>query len=283
MYALMGRSRARLPTAMSRVSKRLTWCSSKDSLLPASQPRPWTTLTRRSCCCQTTMSLLATLRPFRTGVALLPSSATAEQIIAAIDAAAAGLLVLHADYAGSLTATPTEDPLTPREREVLHMLAAGMGNKEIATRLGISDHTAKFHVSQILSKFPAASRAEAVSIAMRRGSCPALEIRRWGRLMQWWAWPRSKKGWEAPAVRPIHRGLGHNASSAFTAGASQPLFATERQPPAAIRQPPVIAACRQPPAAIQPPAASRQPPAAPPAASRQRASRTRRIRRFSRE
>ena len=58
------------------------------------------------------------------------------------------------------------------EREVLHMLAAGLGNKEIATRLGISDHTAKFHVSQILSKLPATSRAEAVSIAMRRGLVP---------------------------------------------------------------------------------------------------------------
>jgi DNA-binding NarL/FixJ family response regulator len=52
------------------------------------------------------------------------------------------------------------------------MLAAGLGNKEIAARLHISDHTAKFHVSQILAKLTAASRAEAVSIAMRRGLVP---------------------------------------------------------------------------------------------------------------
>jgi DNA-binding NarL/FixJ family response regulator len=116
--------------------------------------------------------LLGTLRPFRTGFALLPTAATGEQIIAAIEGAAAGLVVLHADHAGSLTAAPADDPLTPREREVLQMLATGLGNKEIAARLHISDHTAKFHVSQILAKLTAASRAEAVSIAMRRGLVP---------------------------------------------------------------------------------------------------------------
>jgi DNA-binding NarL/FixJ family response regulator len=116
--------------------------------------------------------LLAALRPLRTGIALLPTTATAEQIIAAVEAVAAGLLVLHADHAGALSARPADDPLTPREREVLHMLAAGLGNKEIATRLRISDHTAKFHVSQILAKLDAVSRAEAVSIAMRRGLVP---------------------------------------------------------------------------------------------------------------
>lgn len=76
------------------------------------------------------------------------------------------------ELSGSLQPRPAADPLTPREREVLHMLAAGLGNKEIAARLGISDHTAKFHVSQILSKLDAVSRAEAVSIAMRRGLVP---------------------------------------------------------------------------------------------------------------
>jgi DNA-binding NarL/FixJ family response regulator len=116
--------------------------------------------------------LLGTLRPFRTGIALLPTTASAEQIVAAVEGAVAGLVVLHADHAGSLTAVPADDPLTPREREVLHMLAAGLGNKEIAARLHISDHTAKFHVSQILAKLTAASRAEAVSIAMRRGLVP---------------------------------------------------------------------------------------------------------------
>ena len=116
--------------------------------------------------------LLATLRPLRGGLALLPTSASAEQVIAAIEATAAGLAVVHPDHAASLAARPSDDPLTPREREVLHLLAAGLGNKEIAGRLAISDHTAKFHVSQILAKLNAASRAEAVSIAMRRGIVP---------------------------------------------------------------------------------------------------------------
>jgi two-component system, NarL family, nitrate/nitrite response regulator NarL len=116
--------------------------------------------------------LLAGVRPLRGGLALLPTSASPDQLIAAIEATAAGLAVVHPDHAGSLAARPSDDPLTPREREVLHLLAAGLGNKEIANRLVISDHTAKFHVSQILAKLNAASRAEAVSIAMRRGLVP---------------------------------------------------------------------------------------------------------------
>ena len=116
--------------------------------------------------------LLASIRPLRGGLALLPTSASAEQVMAAIEATAVGLAVVHPDHAGSLSARPSDDPLTPREREVLHLLAAGLGNKEIAGRLSISDHTAKFHVSQILAKLNAVSRAEAVSIAMRRGLVP---------------------------------------------------------------------------------------------------------------
>jgi DNA-binding NarL/FixJ family response regulator len=116
--------------------------------------------------------LLASVRPLRGGLALLPTSASADQVVAAIEATAAGLAVVHPDHAGSLSSRPSDDPLTPREREVLHLLAAGLGNKEIAGRLAISDHTAKFHVSQILAKLNAVSRAEAVSIAMRRGLVP---------------------------------------------------------------------------------------------------------------
>jgi two-component system, NarL family, nitrate/nitrite response regulator NarL len=107
----------------------------------------------------------------RAGLALLPTRATPEQIVAAIGAVAQGLFVLHADVAAPLTAR-ADHSLTPREREVLQMLAAGLGNKAIGLRLGISEHTAKFHVAQILAKLDAASRAEAVSIAMRRGLVP---------------------------------------------------------------------------------------------------------------
>jgi DNA-binding NarL/FixJ family response regulator len=61
------------------------------------------------------------------------------------------------------------EPLTRREREVLQMLASGLGNKLIAARLVISEHTVKFHVASILGKLGAGSRTEAVSIGIRRG------------------------------------------------------------------------------------------------------------------
>jgi DNA-binding NarL/FixJ family response regulator len=64
---------------------------------------------------------------------------------------------------------PLIDELTEREVEVLHLLAQGMPNKEIATRLVISERTAKFHVSSIMSKLGATNRTEAVSLAAQRG------------------------------------------------------------------------------------------------------------------
>ena len=124
------------------------------------------------------VDIAAWLREPRSGLGLLPTRATAEEVIAAIEAASAGLFVAHADLIredqtpahGGVEGLP--ESLTPREVEVLHALAAGLGNKAIARELGISDHTAKFHVSQILAKLGAGSRAEAVSIAMRRGLLP---------------------------------------------------------------------------------------------------------------
>jgi DNA-binding CsgD family transcriptional regulator len=61
------------------------------------------------------------------------------------------------------------EALTPREREVLELLAGGLSNKEIAARLGISEHTAKFHVASVLAKLGAANRADAVRRGVRRG------------------------------------------------------------------------------------------------------------------
>jgi two-component system nitrate/nitrite response regulator NarL len=62
-----------------------------------------------------------------------------------------------------------EPGLTPREMEVLGLLADGLANKEIAARLGISAHTAKFHVESLLRKLDAANRAEAVREGISRG------------------------------------------------------------------------------------------------------------------
>lgn len=62
-----------------------------------------------------------------------------------------------------------QDPLTPRESEALQLLAQGLSNKEIAQRLKISEHTAKFHVNAILGKLGVQSRTEAVVRAARLG------------------------------------------------------------------------------------------------------------------
>jgi DNA-binding CsgD family transcriptional regulator len=59
--------------------------------------------------------------------------------------------------------------LTPREIEVLGMLAEGLGNKSVARRLSISEHTVKFHVSSIFTKLNAKSRTEAVTLGARLG------------------------------------------------------------------------------------------------------------------
>src|SRR5438105_4205053 len=62
-----------------------------------------------------------------------------------------------------------EEPLTPREVQVLELLAQGLPNKAIAARLDISDQTVKFHVSSISGKLGAANRTAAVRRAVRRG------------------------------------------------------------------------------------------------------------------
>jgi DNA-binding NarL/FixJ family response regulator len=64
---------------------------------------------------------------------------------------------------------PAPEPLTTRELEVLSVLADGLSNKAIATRLGISDETVKFHLSAIFGKLQASNRTDAVRQAVRRG------------------------------------------------------------------------------------------------------------------
>jgi DNA-binding NarL/FixJ family response regulator len=71
--------------------------------------------------------------------------------------------------AGTATIEAPAQPLTPREIGVLRMLGEGLGNKTIASRLGISEHTVKFHVGSIFVKLGAASRTEAVARGVRQG------------------------------------------------------------------------------------------------------------------
>ena len=114
----------------------------------------------------------------RLGVrALLPRDASAVEILAAVEAAAAGYAAIDPRdlevLLGSVVpvaATATEPAiLTARELEVLRMLAEGAANKSIAWKLGISEHTVKFHVASILAKLNASTRTEAVTLGIRRG------------------------------------------------------------------------------------------------------------------
>lgn len=98
-------------------------------------------------------------------------------IHAALTAVRSGLTVMDANLAESLVPNAPKGPtpgkgrgdLTERERQVVQLLSEGLSNKLIADRLGISDHTAKFHVNGVMMKLGASTRTEAVVEAMRRG------------------------------------------------------------------------------------------------------------------
>jgi DNA-binding NarL/FixJ family response regulator len=133
----------------------------------------------------------------RTRVIIFTVFDTDERIIAAVEAGAAGYLlkgtpreelfaaVRTVAGGGSLLApvatsavlrrvrgefTPSTTPaLTPRERMVLEQLARGLGNKQIAAALGISERTVKFHVSSVFTKLEATNRTEAVTRAVQAG------------------------------------------------------------------------------------------------------------------
>jgi DNA-binding NarL/FixJ family response regulator len=108
---------------------------------------------------------------------LLDRNAVPEALVAAAHSLAAGLVVLERDLARKLllpaapdsTAASLVEPLTPRENQVLQLLAEGLTNRAIAQRLGISEHTVKFHVNAILGKLSAQSRADAVMRGTRLG------------------------------------------------------------------------------------------------------------------
>lgn len=110
-------------------------------------------------------------------LALLPPDATAGQLRAAVAAVLHGLSVSEPPGAGTRAAATAHDivlddghePLTPRELEVFELVGKGLSNRDIGSVLGISPHTAKYHVGQILAKVGAATRAEAVSFGLKLG------------------------------------------------------------------------------------------------------------------
>jgi two-component system nitrate/nitrite response regulator NarL len=106
---------------------------------------------------------------------LLLRHTDADGLLAALTAVGQGLIALDPSLAAALLPTgdrapgPLVEELTPRELEVLQLLAEGLPNKAVAHRLGISEHTVKFHVNAILSKLGAQSRTDAVVRATRLG------------------------------------------------------------------------------------------------------------------
>src|SRR5246127_4360443 len=122
-------------------------------------------------------------RLLRSGVrAILSRESDPNDVLSAIYAAYDGLVLLNIATAETLAAVygdlPPEDEeelseeITSRETDVLRMLAEGLVNKDIAARLGISEHTVKFHISSILDKLGASNRTEAVTLGIRRGLIP---------------------------------------------------------------------------------------------------------------
>jgi len=114
---------------------------------------------------------------------LLRRDAEPSRIAAALAAAAHGFAVIEPDFADALRSSLPDrapsrseggraaliEPLTPREVEVLRLMADGLPNKTIAARLEISEHTVKFHANTIFGKLGVASRTEAVVRATRLG------------------------------------------------------------------------------------------------------------------
>jgi two-component system nitrate/nitrite response regulator NarL len=106
---------------------------------------------------------------------LLDRNASESELAAAIKAVLEGFMVIKPEWGSRIF--PSEDgmeifpsdPLTARETEVIQLIAQGLPNKVIAQRLGISEHTVKFHVNAILRKLDAQSRTEAVVRAYRLG------------------------------------------------------------------------------------------------------------------
>ena len=109
-------------------------------------------------------------RALRSGArAYLLKDMLRKELLETIRAVHAGHKRLSSEAAAEIAEHATDDALTPRERDVLRLIAAGNANKEIARRLGLTEGTVKSHVKSILPKLGANDRTHAVTIALKRG------------------------------------------------------------------------------------------------------------------
>ncbi|MBM6579549.1 response regulator transcription factor [Microvirga sp. BT689] len=106
---------------------------------------------------------------------ILSRNVADSDLLLAMEAVSRGFVIMPRDAAGRVSDShapsdsPRDDVLTARELEVLRLLAEGASNKLIARRIGISFHTAKFHVASIAAKLDATGRTDAVAQAVRLG------------------------------------------------------------------------------------------------------------------
>lgn len=123
---------------------------------------------------ETLLPLIQSLSSFA-NYGLLLRDSDPDTIFAALNALDSGLLVIDPTLSSLINMpvnrdiAPLATPLTPRENEVLQLLAKGMTNKAIALKLEITQHTVKFHVNAIMSKLDSQSRTEAVVRATQLG------------------------------------------------------------------------------------------------------------------
>jgi DNA-binding NarL/FixJ family response regulator len=109
-------------------------------------------------------------RALRSGArAYLLKDMLRKELLETIRAVHAGHKRLSSEAAAGIAEHAMDGTLTPRETDVLRLIAAGNANKEIATQLGLSEETVKHHVKNILPKLDANDRTHAVTIALKRG------------------------------------------------------------------------------------------------------------------
>ena len=110
------------------------------------------------------------MRALKAGaVGYLLKNSVRKELLDAIRTVHAGLRYVHADVATEIATHAVDEPLTPRETDILRLVAAGKGNKQIAHQLSVTEDTVKGHLKSAFAKLDVADRTHAVTVAAKRG------------------------------------------------------------------------------------------------------------------